>query len=271
MKLKVTYDNKEDIPEGYLEVYEERDGKWHLQAEGVKTEDDVDRMKQAMQKQKDLRIEAERELSKYKGVDLEKWEKLKDIDPDKAPGDKEFSEKLRDAEERLEQKYESKLAEAENKAKEAKERAKSYVKESWTRKMLSEKFGFENPRRLNDFVRALNDESDPDFRNLRKTIDSIKVVEENGQYQVIGGDFEDSKGAKEALERIATSEVAKHYKPAPGNDGGGSDNKGKGEGSEGKVNPYKKDTWNVTKQAKLEEENPSLAQKMAEEAGVKLQ
>lgn len=270
MTLKVAYDTKEDIPEGYLEAYSQKDGKWTLQAEGIKTQEDVDRAMDAMRKQKDLRIDAERDLAKFKEVDLEKWEKVKDLDPDADPGQGLTPEKVREIEETFRTKYAKKETELQSKIDSAEKKAKDYVKDSWIRKMLSEKFGFESPRRLNDFIRGMGDDLDPDFRAIRKAIDSLKVAEENGSFKVIGGDIGDSEGAKESLEAIAKSDIAKHYMPAPENSGGGSNNKHR-EGSDNQVNPYKEDSWNLTNQAKIEKDNPALAKKQAAEAGVEIE
>ena len=53
MALKSKYTKKEDIPEGLEEHYLERDGAWELQAEGMKTTDDVERVKRDLTKERE--------------------------------------------------------------------------------------------------------------------------------------------------------------------------------------------------------------------------
>lgn len=55
MKLKVKYSSKDEIPDGAEVFYTERDGAWHLDAEGVKTEDDFARVETAMRRAKEER------------------------------------------------------------------------------------------------------------------------------------------------------------------------------------------------------------------------
>ena len=50
MPLKPTYAKSEDVPEALRNHYVERDGVWNLDAEGMKTEDDFTRYKEATEK-----------------------------------------------------------------------------------------------------------------------------------------------------------------------------------------------------------------------------
>jgi len=272
MQLVYKYTSKDAIPEGAAQFYKEKDGAWYLQVtgDGIKTQDDVDRVKTALQKQRDINEDLEKDLAKYKNVDLNKWDKLKDYDPDADPGegdfDKKVSDKVRAKQAELEAQYQEKLTKAQQDIDQAEQKARDYVKESWKRKMLSEKFGFEDSRRLNDFLRALKDPQDPDFAKLRTLVDSIEVTEDGGQYTVVGGDLKDADGAKEVLAKLAAADVAKHYIPAPDNTGGDSRNNGKTGDNAG--NPYKKDTWNVTRQGELEATDMTRAKALAQAAGV---
>jgi hypothetical protein len=51
-KLKTIYDTAEEIPEGLGEFYIERNGKFEIQAEGVKTQADIDRIQEGLRKEK---------------------------------------------------------------------------------------------------------------------------------------------------------------------------------------------------------------------------
>lgn len=51
--LKAIYDSKDQIPEGLVDHFTERDGKWELQVEGMKTSADVERVKRDLVKERE--------------------------------------------------------------------------------------------------------------------------------------------------------------------------------------------------------------------------
>jgi hypothetical protein len=65
----------------------------------------------------------------------------------------------------------------------------------------------------------------------------------------------------------AAGDEGKAFASAPNNGGGGAGGSG---GGGGKVNPWAKDTFNMTEQGKLYNENPTLAKSLAAEHGVTL-
>lgn len=66
VKLKTIYEKKEDIPEGFDELYVERNGKFELTGvEGVKTQADVDRVQEALRKEKADHKTAKEALQKW--------------------------------------------------------------------------------------------------------------------------------------------------------------------------------------------------------------
>ena len=72
MKIKASYKEKTDIPDGYADLYEEKDGKWILTGvEGIKN---VEALEGTLKKERDARKAAEKESAK--------WKKLGDRDPD---------------------------------------------------------------------------------------------------------------------------------------------------------------------------------------------
>lgn len=74
-KLKTVYEKAEEIPEGYNELYAERGGKFELvEVEGVKTQADIDRINEALRKEK----------TDHKAA-KEKLQKFGEIDPDQLP------------------------------------------------------------------------------------------------------------------------------------------------------------------------------------------
>lgn len=76
------------------------------------------------------------------------------------------------------------------------------------------------------------------------------------------------KGLGDFVKSWAQGDEGKAFVAAPGNGGGGAT--GGGSGGGGKVNPWAKDTFNLTAQGKTYMENPTLAKQMAAEHGVTL-
>src|SRR4051812_33728781 len=70
VKLKTIYEKAEDIPEGFNELYLERNGKFELTGiEGVKTQADVERVQDALRKEKELHKAAKSALEKWGDLD----------------------------------------------------------------------------------------------------------------------------------------------------------------------------------------------------------
>lgn len=72
MRLKTIYDTEEEIPEGYADLYTERNGKWELTGiEGVKTQADVERVQEALRKEKVEHKATKAALIPFEGLDPE--------------------------------------------------------------------------------------------------------------------------------------------------------------------------------------------------------
>lgn len=70
--LKTIYDNLEDIPAGYEALYTERNGKWELTGvQGVKTQADVERVQEALRKEKLDHKAAKDALRPFEGLDVD--------------------------------------------------------------------------------------------------------------------------------------------------------------------------------------------------------
>lgn len=73
VKLKTIYEKADDIPEGYAELYVERGGKFELHGiEGVKTQADVDRVSEALRKEKADHKTAKDALAKFGELEPDK-------------------------------------------------------------------------------------------------------------------------------------------------------------------------------------------------------
>lgn len=68
-KLKAIYDKAEDIPEGFVDLYAERNGKFELTGiEGIQTQANVSRLEEALRKEKSDHKKARDDLSKFADI-----------------------------------------------------------------------------------------------------------------------------------------------------------------------------------------------------------
>lgn len=71
-KLQAVYAKEEDIPEGFADLYSERNQKWEITGvEGIKTQADVDRIDAALKKERGDHKESKSKLAKYGDLDPE--------------------------------------------------------------------------------------------------------------------------------------------------------------------------------------------------------
>lgn len=111
--LKIRYDNEGDIPEAMKEHYAADEDGFVLQAEGLRTDDDVSNVKNALDKERRAKREAERKLKDVQDdlpedFSIDEWNRLKD------GGEGESDQRLAEQRERLQtqaQKREAKLTE----------------------------------------------------------------------------------------------------------------------------------------------------------------
>lgn len=112
-KLKLLVESEEDIPAGLSEYYEEQDdGTYRLNVEGAKSEGDVARVKEALEKERKQRRDAERRAKEAEekiealpdDFDVDEYERLK-----AAGGDTDVQAKIEEARERERKRHEKVL------------------------------------------------------------------------------------------------------------------------------------------------------------------
>lgn len=235
--LKATYPSQDDIPEGLADYYKEMaDGKFKLNLDGeFKTEEDVKRVKKALKDAREENEDLQRKLSNYPDdFDPDRWDRVKDMDPDDyEPGElgedaekeiqKRVAEQVREKERKLKEEQEEVLEKKKQELEEQKQAILRKHKVNWIKQQLAEKHGFNDPKRLRWFMQDVQNGVLPD---IRRAIENIEVVDENGEPKIVGGDLKDPDGAIEILEKIAEKEQLKDYKPAGNNRGGDAGNEG---------------------------------------------
>lgn len=66
MKLKIRYDNEADIPEGYKDLFTEKEGKWELTGiDGLKTQADIDAVREGLVKERTEHKETKAKLKAF--------------------------------------------------------------------------------------------------------------------------------------------------------------------------------------------------------------
>lgn len=69
-KLRTSYEKVEDIPEGYGELFAERNGRFEIVGvEGIKTQADIDKLQEAARKERELHKTTKEQLALFTGFD----------------------------------------------------------------------------------------------------------------------------------------------------------------------------------------------------------
>ena len=102
--LNAVYDNQEDIPAEFVSLFTERNGKWEIQVEGIKTPGDTERLQRALDSERENHRDTRNSLRKFDWVgDLneDSIQTLRDENEDlkvhqgSGPSPEEIDEKVR--------------------------------------------------------------------------------------------------------------------------------------------------------------------------------
>jgi hypothetical protein len=277
MKLKTVYANAEDIPEGYADLYTERNGQFELTGiEGVKTQTDVDRVTESLRKERNDHKQTK-----------EKFAAFSELDPEEVHTKLENYDSLVEQNEALKAggQFDEEKAEPIIQA-----RVKQAIGPLEREKASLQKQIVERDRKLQ--------EKDGEVVNLRTTIVTDKVErslrEAAADAKVLGPAVSDvvlnGQRVFELTEddRVITrdlpgvtpgltpkewlkdkQETSPHWWPLSA--GGGSRGGGPGGNFSGAQNPWSAAGWNITKQgAYIREHGEAKASQLAESAGSKI-
>ncbi len=276
VKIKTSYDTAEEIPEGYGDLYVERNGKFDLiGVEGIKTQADIDRQLEANRKEREENKKLKERLSMFA-----------DIDPVTLPG---MLEELAEARTKLETlTTEGKLDEEKVAARieAAVNRAVGPVtrdKEALSRQVEAQKkIVAEKEQAVTDLQTSMR--QDKIRTALRDAAVAAKVVGPAISDAVLVGEsmfeFVDNKlVTKSDVEGVTPGLMPKDWikqmeeqRPHwfPLSQGGGARGGGGGV-TTGKENPWSVEGWNVTSQGKVvREQGEAKAAEMAARVGSKL-
>ncbi len=275
MPIRVVIDEQEldAIPEGIRAEYKkDDDGRFYLEAEGIDDHPHVQGLRKTLKKFRDVEPNADRLKARLER--LAPWESFGDDNPS------EVRERLRKLEEleasgdgkedevkaKLEALYEKRLDAA------RKEERERYEKlEGDYNRVLAER---KREVKERDLARALDEigvlkEGMPGALARLKEMGAQVEEAEDGTFRTVFETEIDKLSAADFVKKWATTEEAKFYLPASGNNGSGMRG-GTGGGSRYHKNPFAADSKNLTEQARLFRDNPALAKQMAADAGVKI-
>ena len=265
MRLKALYDNQDDIPEAFRELYSERDSKWELTGiDGVKTEADVARVQEGARK--------EREDHKKTKTRLQEWEALgshEDVQDklDKYP-ELEVAAQGNIDEKKLEGMVTARLDQHTAPLKRDLKKAQDDLIDK--DKALTEYATQDVRRKIHDAVRKAATPADgPKVRDT--AMDDILMVGER-MLEVVDGkviaraDVGVTPGISPEGWLAEMQKGRPHWWPE--SEGGGA---GGGGGGGYANSPFTKQGWNLTEQGKIvREKGLAKAEEMAKAAGVKL-
>ncbi len=279
MAIKLIYENETDIPTGFAELYTERDGKWHLTGvDGMQTGDNVKRLETA--------LKAERDAHKKTREQAKKLEKLGDRDIDQLLKDADDAPGLRDE---LEEVKAGKGAGGKD--------AQAQIDAALERERKKHQRDLENARSETTKVQKLLDDEKATSATLGGKIKKSLIggelskaaagasvlktaVSDVLMYEQIFEVVDDGQGGERVVTRdgvgvtpgLAPSDWLADRKSDrshwwEGSVGGGS--RGSGNGGPGGVNPFKKETFNVTQASQLADKDRPKADALAKQAGYK--
>lgn len=268
MKLKAIYDKKEDIPAGFESAYVERNGKFELQVEGMKTQADVDRVQTALDSERDDHKDAKKRL---RGLG----------DDDTGEAFQDLKDKVEDLEAKLETAGKDKVSDEDiQKRVDAQvklvirplERENSKLKETNEEQM--ETIGTQSHKINSGLIRGdvtevlgtkelgINPDALPDIEAYAERV--MSVGEDGKRLTKDGVGVTPGLTLAELIAEMRAGGQRNHWfgktVGAGANGGDGTHNSGN--------NPFKEgETWNSTQQGVLIVNNPNLAKSLAEQAG----
>lgn len=253
--LKRSYEKKDQIPSGYENLYEEKDGKFVLKVEfeGLVGKEKVDEFRQN-------NIDLKKQLDALKDA-------LGETDPEKVKAyladvkKKEEAAALKAGD--IDKLLETRTAEMRKAHDTALTTAKKEI-EKLTAELT--KLVVENGIRAAAAAKKVLGTAVEDVLMRGKSVFQMK----DGKAVAIGADGQPmfgKDGSALTMEAWVDSLTSSAPHLFEASSGGGASNAGGG-ASGGQTNPWKKDSFNLTQQGKIAQTNPALAKRLMQEAGL---
>lgn len=261
MELELILDSLDDLPKEFHPLYTEKDGKFHFTAiKGLKTQTDIDRMREGLEKERSAHKETKAKLEDFNNLSMsvdeiqEKLDRIKELEI--AAADKIDDDKIN---EMVEARLASKLGPVERERDKFKKEAedKDGVIQSFETK--------ERNRTITDAVRKSATKSkiiDTAMDDVLMLAERVFDVDEDG-HVITKDNVGATPGVDPEVWLTDMQSTRPHWWPA--SSGGGA--RGSGAGGGFAQNPFSHDHWNLTKQGEAVREDRTKAEQMAKAAG----
>lgn len=262
MKIKTFYASLDEIDEKYHDLFEEKDDGFHLTGiVGIKTDDDINNLKTALQKERDEHKRTKNKFSVLAGHDLEDVvTKLDEYEELKLKADgKVDDEKINQI---VESRIKSKLAPV--------ERERDSLKNQLTEKdsLIGEFQTKERKRKIKDVVTqaATKQKIRPEAIEDVLLLGDVSLdIDEDGNIVTRDG-IGVTPGVAPDVWLTELQDKRPHWYPE--SVGGGA--RGSRSGTGPVSNPWTADGWNLTEQGRIVKENRVKADQLAKAAGTTL-
>jgi hypothetical protein len=259
--IQISYDRLDDVPETFRPLYTEKDGKAVLtHVQGLRSQSDIDKLNEALRKERTDHAKTRDTLKPFSGLNPEEiQQKLSRFDELEAAASGKIDDKKIDeiVAQRLNQKISPLQMQLQERDKAIAERDAK----------LSELQNQIISRKRDDMVRAAANKAKvrPEaISDVELFVERVMQFDETGRL-VTKNDIDGILPGLSVDELLKTmSKIRPHWWPE--SEGGGS--RGGSGGFAGK-NPWSKDNWNLSEQARVvREEGMDSAQRLARAAGV---
>ena len=260
MPLKYKYPTKQEIPAEQQALYVEREGAFYLDAEGVVDQSKLDELRTAdkarLEEFRANNIALTNQLKRFEGIDPEAIRSLQTATMEKQ---KAMEEEQRLKEGKFQEVLESRLKTAEA---------------DWAKKLdtiVADRDGLNDRLTAIQIDQAVMAEATkrglratalPDLTSrARQTFKLVNGVPQafDGETVLVGKDGVSPMTLAEWVDALVSN--APHLFEA--NAGGGAVGSGPGgAGNRSVTNPFRKDTWNLTEQMKIQKSDPALAARL---------
>jgi hypothetical protein len=264
--LKHQYENQDDIPESFRELYSERGGKFELTGiDGVKTSADVERLQTALTKERDEHKAARERLKPWADLDhdevISKLDRIPELEA-AAQGKLDDEQIDQIVSRRVEGTIRSKLSPLERQLKKEQDEKTALLE------MNQKLVGQDRRRRMQDAMRKQLSEA----KALPDAFDDAFMLAEHLFEETDDGQFitREVAGFTPGLDPAGLvaelQEKRRHWWPE--SVGGGSRGSGGGGGAPGGRNPFSAEHWSLTEQGRiLRQHGRERAEQLAKAAG----
>ena len=258
--LKAVYSSKDEIPQGYEDLYTEQNGQFELTGvEGVKTQGDVDRVQEALRKEREDHKATKQKLDKFGEMDPDKvQDQLKELEELQARTSNDGQ-----SDEKIEEIVQKRLAREKAPIERERDRFKQQAEEA--QQQVQERDQKIKQGKVEQALRKQAEEA-----GVHSTaVDDIVAIgsqqfDVDDQGNVITADGASTPGIGPDVWMKDMKEKRPHWWPQ--SQGGGA--KGNQQGSTGSDNPWSTQGWNRTEQGRIiQEQGQEKAEQLARAAG----